>query len=290
MALYIIIVLLLGFIVFLINEINSIKEQLKYINNEERTNNRIRVSIQAFKIDSLAEEINKLINKHTGKEKELEYEKNKIKTQITSISHDLRTPLTSIKGYLDLIEKTEDKEEFKSYLEILNKKTLRLEKLVKDFYEISLLDDTNYVLELEPTMAGTILEDVLMEYYKDIEDNGIKLEIDLEDDKEVLLNQNALSRVYSNLLSNIKKHGIDKAEIFHGIRNGVLVTSFKNKIKDSNLVDENKLFEKFYTGEKSRHEENSGIGMYSSKILAEKMGMKITGQIKDAYLIINIEY
>ncbi len=284
-------VILLGVLVgLLMYQNNSIKNQLQFINKEEKTNKLVTVVFHGLKTNALVTEINNLINRHKDKEIELEHEKNKIKSQITSISHDLRTPLTSIVGYIDLLEKPLSKEDKEKYLNILKKKSSTLQKLVEDFYEITLIEDINYTLEIAEVSPGYILEDVIMEYYNDFENIGLSLNINIEDYKKILGNQKALSRVYSNLLSNMKKHGELEGEIFHGIKEGSLITVFKNKIKGNENLDDKRLFEKFYTGEKSRNNSSSGIGMYSSKVILEKMNFSVSAKIINGYMEITIKY
>lgn len=284
-------VILLGVLVgLLMYQNNSIKNQLQFINKEEKTNKLVTVVFHGLKTNALVTEINNLINRHKDKEIELEHEKNKIKSQITSISHDLRTPLTSIVGYIDLLEKPLSKEDKEKYLDILKKKSSTLQKLVEDFYEITLIEDINYTLEIAEVSPGYILEDVIMEYYNDFENIGLSLNINIEDYKKILGNQKALSRVYSNLLSNMKKHGELEGEIFHGIKEGSLITVFKNKIKGNENLDDKRLFEKFYTGEKSRNNSSSGIGMYSSKVILEKMNFSVSAKIINGYMEITIKY
>lgn len=118
----------------------------------------------------------------------------------------------------------------------------------------------------------------------------LSLNINIEDYKKILGNQKALSRVYSNLLSNMKKHGELEGEIFHGIKEGSLITVFKNKIKGNENLDDKRLFEKFYTGEKSRNNSSSGIGMYSSKVILEKMNFSVSAKIINGYMEITIKY
>lgn len=284
-------VILLGVLVgLLMYQNNSIKNQLQFINKEEKTNKLVTVVFHGLKTNALVTEINNLINRHKDKEIELEHEKNKIKSQITGISHDLRTPLTSIVGYIDLLEKPLSKEDKEKYLNILKKKSSTLQKLVEDFYEITLIEDINYTLEIAEVSPGYILEDVIMEYYNDFENIGLSLNINIEDYKKILGNQKALSRVYSNLLSNMKKHGELEGEIFHGIKEGSLITVFKNKIKRNENLDDKRLFEKFYTGEKSRNNSSSGIGMYSSKVILEKMNFSVSAKIINGYMEITIKY
>lgn len=271
-------------------ELKSLRDQMAYINREDKTNKRLNLGFHGFFLDSLVMEINKYIDQGKIKEEELSYEKEKIKNQITSISHDLRTPLTSIIGYLDLLEKTKDSEEYKSYMATLKKKTKSLQKLVVDFYDISLLEDKNYQIDLEDLAPSMVLEDKIMEYYKDIEDKGIKLAIDIENSDLISSNSQGLSRVYSNLLSNIKNHGCQTAKIVHKRQGDQVLTTFSNKISPAEDLDVDKIFEKFYTGQKSRNKGSSGIGMYASKVILEKMGHDISADLEGDLLTITIKY
>lgn len=271
-------------------ELKSLRDQMAYINREDKTNKRLSLGFHGFFLDSLVMEINKYIDQGKIKEEDLSYEKEKIKNQITSISHDLRTPLTSIVGYLDLLEKTKDPEEYQAYMTTLKKKTQSLQKLVVDFYDISLLEDKKYQIDLEDLAPSMVLEDKIMEYYKDLEDRGIKLEIDIENSDLISSNSQGLSRVYSNLLSNIKNHGCDFAKIVHKKQGDQVFTTFSNKISAKEDLDVNKIFEKFYTGQKSRNKGSSGIGMYASKVILEKMGHDISADLDGDLLTITIKY
>lgn len=284
LALALLVILLLSL------ELKSLRDQMAYINREDKTNKRLSLGFHGFFLDSLVSQINKYIDKGKAREEELSYEKEKIKNQITSISHDLRTPLTSIIGYLNLLEKTKDSKEYQAYMETLKKKTQSLQKLVVDFYDISLLEDKNYQIDLEDLAPSMVLEDKIMEYYKDIEDKGIKLEIDIENSDLISSNSQALSRVYSNLLSNIKNHGCETAKIIHKKDGDQVVSIFSNKVSPADDLDVDRLFEKFYTGQKSRNKGSSGIGMYASKVILEKMGHDISADLDGDLLTITIKY
>ncbi|MDO5027821.1 MAG: HAMP domain-containing sensor histidine kinase [Bacillota bacterium] len=288
--LFIIIIFLLGLLGFLSYQIKVLKDQLAYINKTERTNKRLSLSFHGFFLDHLVKEINIFIDRAKAKEEDLAYEQEKIKNQITSISHDLRTPLTSLVGYLDLLEKTKDPDQGLAYIEILKKKTSSLQKLVVDFYDISLLEDKNYQLDLEDLNPSYILEDLLMEYAKDLESRGISLDVEISKQGNIYSNSQALARVYGNLLSNIKNHGYQEAKIVHQLQDGSLQSIFSNRLNVDEKIDPNKLFEKFYTGQKSRNKGSSGIGMYASKVLLEKMGHQISASLESDFLTITIIY
>lgn len=288
--LLIIIVILLSIIALMMSQIISIKNQIETIRKEKKTNRLVRLNLFGLKINALVIEINNLIKAHIKKEQDVEYEKVRLKQQVASISHDLRTPLTSIVGYLDIIKRCEISEEAKKYIDIIEKKSEVMQKLVEDFYEVSIIEDKSYEYVLDKLMPGYLMEDMVMSCYDELESEGIDVKFEMIEDKEVLGNASALSRVYANLLSNIKKHGCEYAIIHHSIIDGKLTTTITNKIKPQATLEEARLFEKFYTGEKSRHQTSSGIGMYSSKIMLEKMNHQISAKLEDNNMIITIVY
>lgn len=288
--------LVLLFILILVLIINymehaSIREQLRQITSDTKTNRLITSNFQFLGLNDLINDINHLVKKERASREELENEKQKIKSQITSISHDFRTPLTSVMGYIELLKTTEDKKAQDEYLNIIQKKAKGLEKLVSQFYEISLLEDENYEIPLEMVYVSAIIEDIGMEYYEDLKLKGINLELEITDSRQVIGNNDEYMRCFNNLLSNICKYSKSKVEIFHGEIDGVLTTQFKNDIKESDeKLENNKLFEKFYTGEKSRSSASTGVGMYTTKLLINKMGHSISANVVDGVMIVEINY
>lgn len=99
-----------------------------------------------------------------------------------------------------------------------------------------------------------------------------------------------MGRAYGNIISNIKHHGEKEASIYHGLKDGKLTTIIKNiPIEKENLEPE-KIFDKFYIGEKTRHNTSTGVGMYGTKLLLEKMDIKIDAYLDDGKLVIQLNY
>lgn len=287
-TLIIITIISLTYLTLIIRELKNIKNQLHSIREDDKTNRQLSVDFHQKTIDDLVSEINNLIKDRQGEREELEYEKEKIKNQITSISHDLRTPLTAIVGYVEILKNEDENRE--KYLEIIENKSKTLQKLVKDFYEISLLEDKNYELEIQSLYPSYILEETLMDYIDELETRNIKTEIKIEDDYENPIDPDALGRAYGNIISNIKHHGEKEASIYHGLKDGKLTTIIKNiPIEKENLEPE-KIFDKFYIGEKTRHNTSTGVGMYGTKLLLEKMDIKIDAYLDDGKLVIQLNY
>ncbi len=285
-----VILLLLSFLIMYLYQVSQIIRQLKTIRREEKTNKLIQIEMNGLGMNKLAKEINELILSDRNREVDIQDEKKKIKQQISSISHDFRTPLTSIIGYIDFIKNEEDKEKRDEYLDIVHRKSIQLKRHIDEFYEMSLIEDESYEIQMEQIHPGTILEDVLLGLTNSIEKRGIKLQVDINSDSSILGNTNSLARVYTNLIQNIIRYGENNCYIFHGIKNDKLITIFNNEVRDPSGIDQSRFFDKFYTADSSRTKSNSGLGLYTSKILIEKMKHNIEVSISGNNVIIIITY
>lgn len=285
-----VILLLLSFLIMYLYQVSQIIRQLRTIRSEQKTNKLIQIEMNGLGMNKLAKEINELILSDRSREVEIQDEKKKIKQQIASISHDFRTPLTSIIGYIDFIKSEGNEERRKEYLDIINKKSIQLKRHIDEFYEMSLIEDESYEIQMEQVHPGTILEDVLLGLTNSISERGIQLQIDINPDGAVFGNTNSLARVYTNLIQNIIRYGYKNCYIFHGVKNGKLITIFNNEVEDASGIDQNRFFEKFYTADSSRTKSNSGLGLYTSKILIDKMKHSIDVSVSGNNVIIIITY
>lgn len=285
-----VILLLLSFLIMYLYQVSQIIRQLRTIRSEQKTNKLIQIEMNGLGMNKLAKEINELILSDRSREVEIQDEKKKIKQQIASISHDFRTPLTSIIGYIDFIKSEGNEERRKEYLDIINKKSIQLKRHIDEFYEMSLIEDESYEIQMEQVHPGTILEDVLLGLTNSISERGIQLQIDINPNEAVFGNTNSLARVYTNLIQNIIRYGYKNCYIFHGVKNGKLITIFNNEVEDASGIDRNRFFEKFYTADSSRTKSNSGLGLYTSKILIDKMKHSIDVSVSGNNVIIIITY
>ncbi|MEB3428803.1 HAMP domain-containing sensor histidine kinase [Citroniella saccharovorans] len=279
----------LGLILFILfkdlkKTIGLTEEYLK----EEKSN--MRVNSGSFKISlEISKLINKLIEKNEETKKRSAIERENLNREITSISHDIRTPLTSIIGYIQLSKDECREDKINHYLSIIEKKSYSLEELINDFYSLKLIE-TKKDLEMQKVYPNIILEELISEYYVDFEKKGIKLDDHILSNKSIFTNEKYLFRSFENLISNMLKFTKSKAEISHFEKNGRLYTVFKNDIKnDSNLVKD-KIFTKYYTEDHARVKRSSGLGLYSTKLMLNRSGEKIDVNFEGDYIIFTISY
>ncbi|MDU7107341.1 MAG: HAMP domain-containing sensor histidine kinase [Clostridium perfringens] len=288
LSLTILIVLLIIFILKT-KEINRLTLELKKLNREGKIE-KLRLSLPNKNIENLIVEINTLIDdkrkmENIYKEKDIE-----LREAIANMSHDLRTPLTSIMGYVYLLNDDKlDKEERKEYLKIIEKRSLVLNDLITNFYGLSRIQADQYEIKFEPVNLELVLGEIIAAFYETLDYNFGEPEINIEEGLgPVLGDKQALNRIFTNLIENIIKHGEGEVKISLKKKNKYIVMEFSNKAEDLESKDVNRIFEKFFTKDRMRTGQNTGLGLAIVKLLVEKQGQKIEAKKVGNRLFINI--
>ncbi len=288
LSLTILIVLLIIFILKT-KEINRLTSELKKLNREGKIE-KLRLSLPNKNIENLIVEINTLIDdkrkmENIYKEKDME-----LREAIANMSHDLRTPLTSIMGYVYLLNDDKlDKEERKEYLKIIEKRSLVLNDLITNFYGLSRIQADQYEIKFEPVNLELVLGEIIAAFYETLDYKFGEPEINIEEGLgPVLGDKQALNRIFTNLIENIIKHGEGEVKISLKKKNKYIVMEFSNKAEELESKDVNRIFEKFFTKDRMRTGQNTGLGLAIVKLLVEKQGQKIEAKKVGNRLVINI--
>lgn len=203
-----------------------------------------------------------------------------LKEEIENISHDLRTPLTAILGYLKMLDTSSMSREEQESLKIVRKKAEELQKLIGQFYELSRVSDGNFQMKLEETDAGRILRECCLSHYGLLEKLKVELFIP-EMPVKIRGNPEALTRVFVNLLQNSVRYGQTEFTVFAENKENEAVFIFENDIEEgTELSDPSRLFDRFYMQEASRTKGGTGLGLTVSKYLVEYMNGKIWAEYK----------
>jgi len=286
----IIIIFILVIYLFLIKkEIKRISHNLDEILNID-SNEILHGEFSNKELNELLLKINKTITYVRYKELDLERKNNSLKKEITNITHDLRTPLTSSLGYIDLILKSNlSKEEQERELKIIENRLLRLEELINSFFEFSVLTTDNKKMDMTQTNLLAIVEECISHYYDDFTKEKRKIVFENEIKKYTILsNGEILKRVIDNLISNSLKHSNSDLIIkLSGEKD--IILSFENDIIDNNL-DVGHIFDEFYTSDISRTKGNTGLGLAIVKEFTEMLGGKISAERIKNKLIIKIDF
>lgn len=200
----------------------------------------------------------------------------RMKTElITNVSHDLKTPLTSIVNYVDLLKKEELTGTAAEYVEVLDRQSARLKKLTEDLVEASKASTGNLNVTLERVNLAELLNQAKAEYANRLEEKGLTTIVYAPDTPvEVRADGKYLWRILDNLLGNVCKYAMPNTRVYLDVRteNHQAILSVKNISKDCLNVSAEELMERFVRGDSSRNTEGSGLGLSIAQSLAKLMG------------------
>ena len=278
-------IILLGIKIYLLRKAaTEISEQFSE-KLENDTNTLIILSTRDRAMRRLANEINIQLRELCKQRHRFQVGDVELKNAVTNISHDLRTPLTAICSYLDLLDGAEKSESVTRYIEVIRNRTELLIQLTEEMFSYSVLSTSNYNAGIEPVIINHALEESIAAFYITLREHNITPVIRITEQKIVhRLNPSALSRIFSNLLNNAIKYSDGDLEITMSDKGEIV---FINTASGLDKVQVGKLFDRFYTVETAR--KSTGLGLSITKMLIEQIGGKITAKYIDHKLFILIE-
>lgn len=288
------VICLIAIIIFLITIIIGYKREFRRINKQITENVDEYANIKTKSVDKDIENLVESINLIFDSRQKIVAEKNKneekIRQSISNMSHDLRTPLTSIIGYLQMIKSEKSSEADKNeYMDIVEKRTKSLQQLISSFYDLSRMEGNEYNFNYKKVNLSSILCENIAVFYNDFRNNNIEPIIEIDENvKDIISDDGAINRIFSNLITNMIKHGESFVKITLKQENDMIITEFTNKATGLTAENVDKLFDRFYTVDNSRSDRNTGLGLYITKILVEKLGYNIIAQLDNEILKIKI--
>lgn len=224
-------------------------------------------------LDVLANDINNM-RSGLGNAIKNEVKSERMKTElITNVSHDLKTPLTSIINYVDLIKKGDfSKEEIEDYIKIIDRKSQRLKVLIEDLFEASSAASGEMELNIEKLDIVALLKQSIAEFEEKIKISKLDFRINIPNEKVyVMVDGKRTWRIFENQISNILKYSLDNTRVYINLeeREDRIIIIFKNISAYEIDFNEDEITERFKRGDQSRHTEGSGLGLAISKGLTE---------------------
>jgi K+-sensing histidine kinase KdpD len=206
-----------------------------------------------------------------------EVKSQKMKTElISNVSHDLKTPLTSIITYVDLLkDKNLSEEKREKYLDTLDRKSQRLQELIEDLFEVSKANSGNVNLNIVDVDIVSLMKQTLLEVDDKIKTSSLNIRNNFPSDKVILkLDSQRMFRVFENLLVNITKYAMEGSRVYIDIfdKDDYVEISLKNMTADEINFNVNELVERFVRGDKSRNTEGSGLGLAIAKSFVQLQG------------------
>lgn len=286
-------VVCLGTIVCLVLKIIAMRRTIKDLcedyseHAEIHTNTLLRVQSRDRQIQTLANTLNETLIKLRDSYNRYENGDREVRSAITNISHDLRTPLTAISGYLELAGKQQKTPELSRYLSIIEGRTEQMKKLTEELFEYSIITGGEITEEQQAVHINKILEDCVMSYYPALQARGITPEIDITGERVVRsLYPSYVERIVNNLISNALKYSDGDLNISLS-ENGVLRVS--NSAAKLSSVDIDRLFDRFFSVENARAN-STGLGLAIVKILAERMGLRLDASYEEGKITFEVGF
>ena len=249
------------------------------------TNQLITVSSSDKHVRHLASEIAKQLTELRRQRRRYINGDRELKEAVTNISHDLRTPLTAICGYLELLEAEEMTDNTRRYVEQISNRTEALKALTEELFRYSVISSVSD-LSYEKVNVGRVLEDTLISFYGAFEQKKIAPNISLPDGVIIRsLDKSALSRIFGNIISNAVKYSDGDFSVTMTDAGEI---TFSNTALELSSVDVGKLFDRFYTVDSAR--KSTGLGLSIAKLLTERMGGCITADYKGNTLSITLSF
>jgi signal transduction histidine kinase len=281
-------VISLGNLILYRRQIKSFCRQLKFIQNNV-TNKRISQDINYKEITELSDCLNDILKKQHQSELEYKKKDKQIKETIMNLSHDIRTPITSLKGYFELLLEAEGENEQERYHKIINSRINSLNDILEQLFTYTKLQNDTYQFVFEECNMNAILYEAVFSFYEEFKSKRIEPAVSIPEDNGIVwANSAAMKRAIQNIIKNALDHGKEQIviEMFIAEKVEIIV---KNKCHSGDSIDADKVFNRFYKADTLGGHQSTGLGLSIAYELIKVMNGTIAAYIEEAYFVIKIE-
>lgn len=288
--LIVLIFILTGILVSYERQVHHICRQLRFL-QEQETNMLITKEMNGGHMGELVGLLNELLLKRKKERAEYLRKEQMIADTYTNLSHDIRTPLTSLDGYFQLLEHAEKEEERQRYLGIIQERIVSLKEMLEELFTYTKLQNETYELKLEPVNVGQVLKETMFSYYDNWVSHGITPQFHLTDIPVVIQgNAQALRRVIQNIIKNVLDHGNKEIEVCLTKQGERMKLVFRNQMEEGEEIEVSRVFDRFYKADQARSKSSTGLGLSIAKGFVLKMNGDIRAEQKDEWFEITIEF
>ena len=271
-------------------QVERLGRQVAFL-NENKSEMKITTDIGTVELKELGKQIQKLNDRLQNTEKTYAKQDASLRETITNLSHDIRTPLTSLDGYFQLLAATNiDQEKKEYYLKIIKNRIESLNDMLNELFTYAKLQDVNYEIELTELDITALTADILVSFYDVIAEKGEEPEVSLPEEPVLVMgNREAYSRVVQNIIKNAIVHGKNLKVSLKREGSDVIFECSDELLNPETVIDTSKIFDRFYKADKARtNTKGSGLGLAITKELVERMGGTINAECANGTFTIRV--
>ena len=271
-------------------QVRKICRQMEFL-KDNRTNLRITSDLPLSELNELIDGINDILDRSRKRQEHMLQNETQLKETITNLSHDIRTPLTSLDGYFQLLQQDGTEEERLRHIGIIQSRILSLKEMLEELFTYARLQDIDYQLELERIDVGKCVYDTVFSFYEEFQKKGIEPKADFSNGHFFIQgNEEALRRALQNLLKNALVHGHTEIVMRLFCEGGKVVFLCSNDTACPEEIDMEQVFQRFYKADSSRTHTSAGLGLSIAKGLVKRMGGEIFAKLDGRVFQVWIEF
>ena len=242
-------------------------------------------------IGMLSDRLNDLLELRRKEKQYYQEKETLIADTYTNLSHDIRTPLTSLDGYFQLMEACENVEEQRRYLSIIHERINSLNEMLEELFMFTKLKNESYRLELTSCCINRILKETVFSYYDDWVRREIQPDIQITEEQLYIDgNKQGLSRIIQNVIKNGLDHGEKKIRIVLKREQNQAVLRISNQVTASEQIDIEHVFDRFYKADAARSKTSTGLGLSIAREFVRRMNGEIGAKIEENEFIVEMRF
>ena len=271
-------------------QVKDICRQLAFLMKHD-SNMLIHREFDLGGIGMLSDRLNDLLELRRKEKQYYQEEETLIADTYTNLSHDIRTPLTSLDGYFQLMEACENVEEQRRYLNIIHERIHSLNEMLEELFMFTKLKNESYRLELTSCCINRILKETVFSYYDDWVRREIQPDIQITEEQLYIDgNKQGLSRIIQNVIKNGLDHGEKKIRIVLKREQNQAVLRISNQVIASEQIDIEHVFDRFYKADAARSKTSTGLGLSIAREFVRRMNGEIGAKIEKNEFIVEMSF
>lgn len=283
-------IIITGILIAYRRQVQKTCRQLAFL-KDHQTNLRLTSDLPFKELYELIDGINDVLDLSREIKKTAQQSEDSLKETITNLSHDIRTPLTSMDGYFQLLAQSQSEKDRQHYIAVIHSRITSLKDMLEELFTYTKLQNETYELELEPLDFGKSVFDTVFSLYDEFQRKGIEPQIDFcEGHLPIIGNPEAIRRALQNIIKNALEHG--QKQIAFSLTADDQETVFRclNDVDNPDEVDIECVFSRFYKADSARSNSSTGLGLSIAKGLIDKMGGTITAKLNNAIFCVEIRF